>query len=130
MWAVKSTAFNLNTKESSFYIKKRANARVHVLLMAAFKLKDKGAQEQDCVITNVSVSGAGITFPRIEGAMIVNGAIVQLKILIPRTVLHVSVQGEIMWAKQRTKDILAGVRFLDMISESMFQQFQKKTDKV
>ena len=116
--------------DESFYIKKRANPRVNVLLMAACKLKDKGALEQDCVITNVSVSGAGITFPRIEGAMIVIGAIIQLKILLPRTVLHVSVQGEIMWAKQRTKDILAGVRFLDMISESMFQQFQKKTDKV
>ena len=112
--------------DESFYIKKRANPRFNVLLMAAFKIKDKG--EQDCVITNISVSGAGVTFPLTEAAVIVTGAIVQLKILIPRTVLHVSVQGEIMWVRQRTRDIWAGVRFIDMISESMFQQFQKKTD--
>jgi len=115
--------------DESFYIKKRAYPRVSVMLMATFQIKDKGTQEQDCLITNVSVSGAGVTFPRNEAAVIVNGAMVQLKIIIPRTVLHVSVQGEIMWVKQRTKDILAGIKFLDMVSESMFKQFQKKTDK-
>lgn len=112
-----------------FYIKKRANPRVNVLLMATFKTKDKGAQEQDCIITNVSVSGAGVTFPRNEAVVVGTGTLVLLKIIIPRTVLHVSVQAEIMWARQRTKDVIAGVRFLDMVSESMFQQFQKKTDK-
>lgn len=116
--------------DESFYVRKRANPRVNVLLMAAFQSRDKGAHEKDCVITNISVSGAGVTFPLAEGAGIVSGAIIQLKILIPRTVLHVSVQAEIMWVKQRARDILAGTRFLDTISESMFQQFQKKIEKV
>lgn len=115
--------------DDSYYIKKRAHPRVTVLLMAAYQVKDKRGAEQDCVITNVSMSGAGVTFPRAEAASIAPGAMVQLKILIPKTVLHVSVQAQIMWVKQRAKDIFAGVKFQDMISANMFQQFQKKNEK-
>lgn len=115
--------------DDSYYIKKRAHPRVTVLLMAAYQVKDKDPSEQDCVITNVSISGAGVTFPRSEAASLVPGAVVRLKILIPKTVLHVSVQAEIMWVKQRAKDLLAGVKFKDMISSNMFQQFQKKNEK-
>lgn len=116
--------------DESFYIKKRANPRVNVLLKAAFQIKDNVAEDMECLITNASVSGVGISFPRAAGPAIVPGAIVLLKIFIPRTVLHVSMQGEIMWVKQRAKDVLAGVGFADMLSASMFQQLQKKSEKV
>ncbi len=115
--------------DESFYIKKRANPRVKVELKATFQIKGKKDQDKECRITDVSVSGVGMSFPRAEGSPIASGATVLLKIFIPRTVLHVSVQGEIMWAKQRTRDVLAGVKLSDILSATMYQQLQKKVDK-
>ncbi len=115
--------------DDSFYVKKRAHPRINVILMATFQARDKGSKEQDCAITNVSVSGAGVTFPRAEAATIVPGATVMLKIRIPKTVLYLTVQAEVMWAKQRTRDVIAGLKFSEMLSAGMFLQFQKTSEK-
>jgi len=51
---------------------------------------------------------------------------VTLKIFIPNTILHIPSTGEIMWVTRQDKAVSFGVRFDDILSETMVQQLTKK----
>jgi hypothetical protein len=97
-------------KQKSF-VSRRVRPRIDVLLKANFKINDKALPESECLIANISVSGAGLVFPGLAEGSISKGLIITLVFFIPGTDRHIYLQGEIIWTKQLEDAIAAGVNF-------------------
>jgi len=109
----------------TLYAKMRFHERFTVDLNATYSIKRQGAQHQGCRITNLSSSGATACFPRTESLQ--RGAVVVMDIAIPNTIMRIATEAEIMWTKQRFNELISGIRFTDMLSDSMIRQLVKRT---
>jgi hypothetical protein len=106
------------------YSKMRTKERFNVELNAVFSIKGEGTQHQECRITNLSSSGAQVRFPR-TGSLS-SGAVVSLNITIPNTIMRIATEAEIMWIRQRFNELIGGIKFTGILSDSMIQQLAKK----
>ena len=95
---------------------KRVRPRLDVLLKANFEIHDKALPESECIIANISVSGAGLVFPGLAEGSISKGLKITLEFFIPGTDRHIYIQGEIIWTKQLEDAIAAGVNFSEPMS--------------
>jgi hypothetical protein len=102
-------------KQQSF-INRRVRPRIDVLLKANFEIKDKAHSENECLIANISTSGAGLVFSGLAEGSISKGLIITLGFFIPGTDRHIYAQGEIIWTKQLEDTIAAGVNFFVPLS--------------
>jgi hypothetical protein len=102
------------------YENMRAKGRFNVNLKGTYRLKDQGRQHQECRITNLSPTGATARFKSTES--ITNNIPVLIDISIPKTIMHVSTEAEIVWVKQRFNELICGVRFINILSETMIQK--------
>jgi PilZ domain len=109
----------------SLYAKMRDKPRFNVNFKAKCIIKEQGAQQQECLITNLSATGAAVRFSRTES--ISKNIPVVIDIPIPNTIMHVSAVAEIVWVKQRFNELISGVRFMNILSDSMIQRLVKKT---
>ncbi|MBN2108875.1 MAG: PilZ domain-containing protein [Deltaproteobacteria bacterium] len=109
----------------SLYEKMRATERFNVALHATYIIKGRNTQHQECRIANLSSSGAKALFPRAESLQ--RGAVIVMEIAIPNTIMRIAAEAEIMWARQRFNDLTGGLRFKELLSESMIRQLVKKT---
>jgi hypothetical protein len=115
-----------NTGES-LYANMRAKARFTVNLKATYCIRVLGSHHQECQIINLSASGATVRFSRTESIRI--GTVIAMDIAIPHTVMHIPAEAEIMWSKQRPNELISGIRFTDILSDTMIQQLVKKTQE-
>jgi hypothetical protein len=111
--------------EESLYEKMRGKERFNVDLNATYCIQGHGTQHQECRIVNLSSSGATARFPRTESLK--SGAILEMNIAIPNTIIRVETKAEIMWTKQRFTELISGIKFTGMLSDSMVHRLVKKT---
>ena len=97
-------------KQKSF-VNRRVRPRIDVLFKANFEINDKALPESECLIANISVSGAGLIFPGLAEGAISKGLIITLEFFIPGTDRPIYIQGKIIWTKQLEDATEAGVNF-------------------
>jgi hypothetical protein len=112
----------------SFDTNMRANERFNTSLNATYSIKGRHTQNQECRITNLSLSGAKIRFPQTE--RLKNGASVLLDIPIPNTIMHITTEAEIMWTMPRYTRLISGIKFTDILSDNTLQQFVQKVPQL
>lgn len=110
--------------EESLYAMMRSKERFTVHLKVMCKIKDTGAPYQECLITNLSSSGAAVILPNDEA--LGSGAVLEMDIAIPDTIMHISVEAEIMWVRKRFSKLTGGISFKSMLSDGMVQKLVKK----
>lgn len=110
--------------EESLYEKMRDKERFNIELKATYSIKGQGAQYQECRIANLSASGATARFPRNESLK--RGTVVAMDIAIPNTIMRIATEAEIMWIKQRFNELMGGIKFTRIFSDTMIQQLIKK----
>ena len=111
--------------ENTLYEKMRAKVRFNVNLKGTYRLKQQGRQHQECRITNQSPSGATARFKSTES--ISKNIPVVIDISIPKTIMHVSTEAEIVWVKLRFNELICGVKFRNILSENMIQKLIAET---
>ena len=109
----------------SIYARMRYKPRFTVNFKAKYSMKEQAAQKQECLITNLSASGATVRFPNTE--IISKRIPVVIDIPIPNTIMHVSAAAEIVWVKQRFNRLISGVRFSNILSDTMLQKLTEKS---
>jgi hypothetical protein len=97
-------------------VNRRARPRIDVLLKANFEINDLELPGSECLIANISVSGAGVLFPGQAEGFISEGQIITLEFIIPGTDRHIYIQGKIIWTNQVEDGIAAGVSFSETLS--------------
>jgi hypothetical protein len=115
----------MQNMEKLLYEKMRGKARFNVELNATYSIKGQGAQHQECRIANLSSSGATACFPRTES--LPRGAVIAMDIAIPKTIMRIATEAEIMWTRQRFNELISGIKFTDILSDNMIRQLVKKT---
>jgi c-di-GMP-binding flagellar brake protein YcgR len=108
------------------YAMMRSRERIKTNLKAQYIIKNREAQPLECQIIDLSTAGAAVVFPRNEN--IACGDILKINIFLPNTILHVSVRAEARWVRHRSKDLICGAQFQELLSENMLQQLIKKSD--
>jgi hypothetical protein len=106
-----------------FNINRRGKFRAKTRLNAQYFIKKQSSQYLDCQVVNISRTGAAVSVPLTEKLQC--GAIMFLDIYIPKTLMHVSAQAEIKRVEQREQEIIGGVKFTGLISQSEFEQLTK-----
>ena len=102
------------------YEKMRGKKRFDVHLNATYGIKGQDRPHKECQITNLSSSGAKVRFPRTENLM--SGAIIAVDIPIPNTSMRITTEAEVIWTKQRFNELISGIKFSGVLSDSMFQE--------
>ncbi|MBM4310074.1 MAG: PilZ domain-containing protein [Deltaproteobacteria bacterium] len=102
----------------------RIKQRFSVSLQAAGSLEGQGTAEHELRVSNLSATGARLHFDTTLHVRV--GMRIALKIFIPHTILHVPTTGEIMWVTRQGNAVSFGVRFADILSETMVQQLIRK----
>jgi ribosomal protein S8E len=111
--------------EESLYEKMRGKARFNIDLKAMCVIKGQSTQHQECRIVNLSSSGATALFPRTENLK--RGAVIAIDIAIPSTIMRIATEAEIMWTKQHFNELMSGIKFMAVLSDTMIWQLTKKT---
>ncbi len=106
-----------------FNINRRGKSRAKTRLNAQYFIKKQSSQYSDCQIINISRTGAAVSVPLTEEMK--SGSIMFLDIYIPKTLMHVSAQAEIKRVEKREHEIISGVKFTELISQSVFEQLTK-----
>lgn len=101
----------------------RIKQRFAVNLKALGALAGHEAEEQQFSLSNLSATGARLHFETKKP--VTKGMRISLKIFIPSTVLHIQNSAEIMWVTRQHNAVSIGVKFADVLSESMMQQLVK-----
>ena len=107
------------------YTEMRNKERHNIDLKATYSIKGQDKEQQDCKITNLSSSGATVHFPRTESLS--SGSFVAMDITIPNTILRIAAEAEVMWTRERFNELISGIKFTGMLSDSMIRQLTKKT---
>ena len=115
----------MQNMEESLYEKMRDKVRFNIELNATYSIKGHGQQHQECRIANLSASGATACFPRTESLN--KGAIIAMDIAIPNTIMRIATEAEIMRTKQRFNELISGIKFTSILSDTMIWQLTKKT---
>jgi len=102
---------------------KRIRQRFNVELAAEVSLMGHEAQAHTCRLTNLSASGACLHFEAAASFRVDMN--IAIKLLIPKTIMHIPNSGKIVWVKQQRNEIQAGVKFEDTLSEIMMQRLVK-----
>jgi len=110
----------MQNMEESLCATMRDRERFNSALKAKYSIKGKDAQHQECQITNLSSSGATTHFPRNESLK--SGSVIAIDIAIPNTVVHIAIEAEIMWTKQRFNELIGGIKFTGALSKTMINQ--------
>ena len=103
----------------------RTKERFSVNLKATYVIKGQGMQHQECQISNLSSSGATVRLPLTESLK--NGAVIAIGIAIPNTIMSIATEAKIMWIKQRFNELISGIKFTAILSDTMIRQLTKKT---
>lgn len=106
------------------YEEMRIKQRFSVSLKAACSLEGHGTAEHQLRVSNLSATGARLHFETTQHLRV--GMRIRLKIFVPHTLLHIPTTGEIMWVTCQGNAVSFGVRFADILSETMVQQLIRK----
>ncbi len=115
----------MQNMDESLYEKMRDKVRFNIELNATYSIKRHSQQQQECRIANLSASGATAHFPRNE--RLKRGTVIAMDIAIPNTIMRIATEAEIMWIKQRFNELISGIKFTSILSDTMIQQLVKKT---
>lgn len=110
------------------YAKMRGKPRFRAGLKAMYCVEGDNFQRQQCRITNLSQSGAGVRLARNERFR--PGAVLRMDIAIPGTLMHVPVEAEVIWTGRRANELLAGIRFAFQLSDSMLLELTAQKSSV
>jgi hypothetical protein len=108
----------------SLYAKMRASERYNVELNATYTIKGRTLQHEECRITDLSAGGAKVRFSNTGNLK--SGDVIALAITIPNTIMRITAEAEIMWTKQRFNQLISGLKFSGILSDSMIRQLIKK----
>ncbi len=106
-----------------FSINRRSKDRVTTKLNAQFFVKKKSSQYIECRVVDLSRAGAAVSIPANEKPEC--GNIMFMDIYIPKTLSHISVQAEIKRIEKREKELVCGIKFIELISQPVFAQLVK-----
>jgi c-di-GMP-binding flagellar brake protein YcgR len=106
-----------------FNINRRGKFRAKTKLNAQYFIKKQSSQYLECQIVNISRTGAAVSLPLTEKPK--SGSIMFLDIFIPKTLSHAAAQAEIKRVEQGESEIICGVKFTELISQSVFEQLTK-----
>jgi hypothetical protein len=115
----------MQNMEESFYEKMRDKVRFNIELKATYSIRGQATQNQECLITNLSSSGATARFSCNESLK--RGAVIAIDIATPNTIMHIATEAKIMWVKQHFNDLMSGVKFTAILSDTLIRQLTKKT---
>ena len=103
----------------------RLKERTAVNLKAAVKFDGATAREQQCLLTNLSATGAQLQVE--TTAALKAGTKLAIKISIPSTILHIQNSGEIIWVEKQFKKYRLGIKFSEFLSETMMEQLTQSS---
>lgn len=106
-----------------FHINRRSKDRVNTRLNAQYFIKKKSSQYSECRVVNLSRTGAAVSIPPNERPEC--GNIMFIDIYIPKTLSHVSAQAEIKRVEKRDRELVCGIKFIELISQPVFAQLVK-----
>jgi hypothetical protein len=106
-----------------FNINRRGKDRVKTRLNAQYFIKKQSSQYLECTVVNLSRTGAAVSVHMRE--KLVCGTIMFIDIYIPKTLLHVSAQGEIKRVERREGELISGIKFTELLGQSIFEQLTK-----
>ena len=104
-------------------INRRGKDRDKTALNAQYFIKKQSSQYLECKVINLSRTGAAVSVPVSE--TLKRGTIMFVDIYIPKTLMHVSVQGEIKRVKNGDHECIAGIKFTELLDRYMFEQLTK-----
>ncbi len=94
---------------------RRVRPRIEVRLKANFEITGRELPVDECIITNMSVSGAALVFPSLPEDAISKGQEITIEFFIPGTDRQIYAQGEIIRTKIIPDAIEAGVNFSEQL---------------
>lgn len=92
---------------------RRVRPRVDVHLKANFEIDGKTLPADECLIANISVSGAGLIFPGMPEGAVEKGHMITLEFSLPGADQQAYARGQIVWVRQLDDAMAAGVDFTD-----------------
>jgi len=106
-----------------FNINRRGKDRIKTKLSAQYFIKKHSSQYLESTVVNLSRTGAAVSVPMNE--KLACGTIMFIDIYIPKTLLHVSAQGEIKRVERSERELICGIKFTELLSQSIFEQLTK-----
>lgn len=94
---------------------RRVRPRVDIHLKANFEIDGKTLPSDECLIANISVSGAGLVFPGMQEGALATGDMITLEFSTPGDVQQTYARGRIVWIRQCEDTVEAGVAFSDSL---------------
>ena len=102
----------------NFSINRRGWHRESVRLSAQYFIKKQSARYMECMIVNLSRSGAGVLFPAEE--TLDKGAAVFLDVVVPKSLEQLTVRGEIKRCYSDGGKLYGGIKFDALLPEDIF----------
>jgi hypothetical protein len=96
---------------------RRAWQRFIVLFKAEY-FTEQSAVHRDCIVVEISMSGACVKLPRDKN--IASGITMFLKLLTKES-KPISIEGKIVWVKQAEHAIIAGIKFTKLVNINNLQ---------
>ena len=95
--------------DDNFSINRRKWRREATQLPAKYFIKKQSTRYVECTIVNLSRSGAGVMFP--AGERLVNGSLVFLDLVVPKSFEQLTLKGEIKRNHKQGDGMYGGVQF-------------------
>ena len=57
-----------------------------------------------------------------SNASLKSGAVIAMDIAIPNTIMSIATEAKIMWIKQRFNELISGIKFTAILSDTMIRQ--------
>jgi len=110
------------------YAQTRGTARFDVNIRAMYIIRGRGMKQQECRITNLSISGATVHSQRTEN--FTEGTVIIIAIAITNTLMHMPAEAEIMWIRQCANECISGIKFTAIPCDIMIRKLVKKTPEI
>jgi len=102
---------------------KRNHQRFDTTLSAFISMKFNPSHELPCSLADLSITGACLHLE--TSTAVKSGAVINIRIPIPDTLLTINGECEIMWVKTAGDGTRLGIRFMDSISRTMLSHIIK-----
>ena len=102
------------------YINRRSRDRAIVKLPAQYFIKNRSVRYENCIIINLSRSGAAVLFP--SNAILPESALVFLEMLVPNTFDQVMLRGELKRVYAKDDILVGGIKFETVLPDKTFHK--------
>ncbi len=103
-------------------INRRGKDRYTTDIAAQYFIKKQSDRYENCIIVNMSRTGAAVRFPRRE--TITKGAEVFIEVILPQGFEQFTLKGVIKRVQE--KEAIGGIHFCEMLDEFIFEKLVAK----